>query len=225
MIENLKRIREPLAWVALVAVTGGLVLGVVQLVLLLTRDKVPVFSAFQSIGLSILNLPLVLALLALVCLCLFMAPATRHAVLVTRLAAMVTSVGTVLQLVCMVLGVAASPNAFGVLMEILGGLLDVLVKAVAAGALWILLRGVGAGRLEVAPSATPATVLEPAEPKAQPVWRPEQATGTAWRTANEAAAGAVPSALGDENAPASVESRWKPAARPAPDEGESAPTG
>ncbi len=225
MIDNLKRIREPLAWVALVAVTGGLVLGVVQLVLLQARDKVPVFSAFQSIGLSILNLPLVLALLALVCLCLFMAPATRHAVLVTRLAAIVTSVGTLLQLVCMVLGVAASANAFGVLMEILGGLLDVLVKAVAAGALWILLRGVGAGRLEVAPGAAPAAALEPTEPRAQPVWRPEQATGTAWRTASEAAAGGTPSALGDDNAAAPLETRWKPAARPTPDAGESTPAG
>ncbi|QLQ16430.1 MAG: hypothetical protein HZY73_13075 [Micropruina sp.] len=224
MIENLKRIREPLAWMALVALAGGEILGLVRFVQLLTADKVPLFAAFQSVGLSILNLPLVLALVALVCLCLFMAPATGRAVLVARLAAIVVSIGTLLQLVCMILGVAASANAFGVIVEILGGLLDVAVKAVAAGALWILLRGLGAGRLEAAPRPV-GTEIEPAEPKAQPVWRPEQATGTAWRTANEAAAGAVPSSLGDQQAPPSADTRWKPAPRPEAQSGQSDPMG
>ena len=34
--------------------------------------------------------------------------------------------------ICLLLGLAASANAFGVIMEILGGLLDVALKAVGA---------------------------------------------------------------------------------------------
>ncbi|WP_410968607.1 hypothetical protein, partial [Salmonella sp. SAL4443] len=87
------------------------------------------FAAFQEIGQSIMNLSLVLALVGLVCACLFVPPATRHAVRLAKLSAWVIAIGTLLQLVCLLLGLAASANAFGVIMEILGGLLDVALKA------------------------------------------------------------------------------------------------
>lgn len=149
MLVTLKRIRETVTWVVLAIICAWLVLGVVRLSLLLFKEQAPLFAAFQEIGLSIMNLSLVIALVGLVCACLFVPPATPRAVLLARLSAWVLAIGTLLQLVCLLLGVAASHNAFGVIMEILGGLLDIVLKAVAAGVLWVLVRGVRSGRLDL----------------------------------------------------------------------------
>jgi hypothetical protein len=196
MIENLKRIREPLAWAVIVLVAANLVLGIVQLVVQL-QQAVPVFAAFQAIGSSLMNMSLVIAVVALVCTCFFIAPATRHAHAVTLVAAIVLSIGVVLTAICTVLGVVAAGNAFGVVMEIIGGLLDLLLKAIAAGALWVLLRGVRAGRIDTAapavpaviePAPAPADLPDPVEPRT--TWQRGDASGAVWRTADEAASGA-----------------------------------
>lgn len=189
MIDKIKRMREPLTWTVIALVAANLVLGVVRLVLLLTLEKVPVFAAFQEIGLSLMNLSLVLALVGLVCTCLFVAPATPRAPLVTRVAAWVLTIGVALTLVCMVLGVAASANAFAVALEIFGGLLDVIIKALAAGSLWVLTRGVGAGRIDTAPQAEVESAVQSPATEVPPVWKREEAAGSAWRTADEAATG------------------------------------
>nr|WP_300145365.1 hypothetical protein [Propionicimonas sp.] len=193
MIENLKRIREPLAWAVIALVVANLVLGIVQLVVQL-QQAVPVFEAFQAIGSSLMNMSLVIAVVALVCTCFFIAPATRHAHAVTLVAAIVLSVGVVLTAVCTVLGVVAAGNAFGVVMEIVGGLLDLLLKALAAGALWVLLRGVRAGRIDTAAPAAiepaPAAADLPAPVEPRTTWQRGEASGAVWRTADEAASGA-----------------------------------
>lgn len=192
MIDNLKRIREPLTWAVIAIVAASLVLGMVRLVLLF-QQSVPVFEAFQEIGASLMNLTLAVVVVALVCTCFFITPATPHALLVTKVAAWVLSVGVVLTLVCTMLGVAASANPLGVAFEIVGGLLDLILKALAAGSLWVLMRGVNAGRID---TAAPAE-LEPAEPESEAatvevptVWQRSEAAGSAWRTADEAATGA-----------------------------------
>ena len=49
---------------------------------------VPTYAeAFQEIGTSLLNMPVVLAVVVLACTCFFIAPATPHALLVTKVAA------------------------------------------------------------------------------------------------------------------------------------------
>ena len=75
MIENLKRIREPLAWAMIALVVANLGLGIAQLVLQL-QQEVPVFEAFSAISGSLMNISLVIAVVALACLCFFIAPAT-----------------------------------------------------------------------------------------------------------------------------------------------------
>ncbi len=209
MIENLKRIREPLAWALIALVVANLVLGIVQLVRLVGQE-VPLFEAFASIGASLMNISLVIAVVALVCMCFFIAPATRHASTVTLTAAWVLSIGVVLTAVCTVLGVAAADNAFGVVLEIIGGLLDLILKAVAAGALWVLMRGVNAGRIDTAePAALPVQASEPAadrgdEPEARTTWQRSEAAGAVWRTADEAASGAPGAASIAGDAPAQI---------------------
>lgn len=202
MIDNLKRIREPLTWAVIAVVAANLVLGMVQLVLQL-QQAVPVFEAFQEIGSSLMNLTLVVSIVALVCTCFFTTPATPHALLVTRVAAGVLTVGVVLTLVCSMLGVAASASPLSVAFEIIGSLLDLILKALAAGALWVLLRGVDAGRIDTAQTAAElvAEVESEVEPEVEPevddsptVWQRSEAAGAVWRTAEEAATGAPGSA-------------------------------
>ncbi len=192
MIDNLKRIREPLTWTVIAVVAANIALGIVHLVVQL-QQSAPVYAAFQEIGSSLMNLTLVVAVVALVCTCFFIAPATRHALLVTRVAAGVLSVGVVLTLVCSALGVAASANPVGVAFEIIGTLLDLILKALAAGVLWVLMRGVDAGRIDTAaPAALPAPVeAEPAAATEEvpTVWQRSEASGAVWRTADEAATG------------------------------------
>lgn len=218
MFENLNRVRQPVTFAVLVIICAGLVLGVVRLTLLVFWEKTQVFEAFQEIGQSIMNLSMVIALVALVCGCLFISPATTRAVTLAKLSAWVVGIGTLLQLVCLGLGLAATGNAFSLIMETLGGLLDIALKAVAAGALWVLVRGVKSGRLDLAPPVAELPAVLDA-PEAQPVWRPEQATGTAWRSAREAAsgarpdAGALPSEADAERPPATGERLWKPRPR------------
>lgn len=218
MLDNLKRIRQPVTWLVLVIICASQVLGIVRLTLLVFWEKTQVFAAFQEIGQSIMNLSLVIVLVALVCACLFIPPATTRAITLAKTSAWVVGIGTLLQLICLGLGLAASANAFGVIMEILGGLLDIALKAVAAGVLWVLVRGVKSGRLDMAPSAASASSA-PEAPENAPVWRAEQATGTAWRSAREAASGARPDAgaVADQpstEAPAiAPERQWRPRPR------------
>lgn len=196
MIENLKRIREPLAWAVIALVVANLGLGIAQLVLQL-QQEVPVFEAFSAISGSLMNISQVIAVVALACLCFFIAPATPRARLVTLVAAWVLSVGVLLTGVAFALGVVAAGTAVGVVLEIIGGLLDLLLKAVAAGALWVLLRGVSAGRIDTAapaPAVEPlpgqSALPEPAAPEQRTTWGRGEAAGAVWRTADEAAAGA-----------------------------------
>lgn len=191
MIDNLKRIREPLTWAVIAIVAANIVLGMVRLVVQLQQSE-PVYATFQEIGSSLMNLTLVVIVVALVCTCFFIAPATRHALLVTRVAAGVLTLGVLLTLVCSAMGVAASANPLGVAFEIVGTLLDLILKALAAGVLWVLMRGVHAGRID---TAAPAALAAPVEDEPEvtddvpTVWQRSEATGAVWRTADEAATG------------------------------------
>jgi hypothetical protein len=200
MIENLKRIREPLAWAVIAVLVANIVLGIVQLVLQV-QQSVPLFDAFQAIGGSLMNISLVIAVVALVCTCFFIAPATRHARPLTIVAAAVLTLGVLLTLVSYVLGAVAADNVFGKVVEIIGGLLDLALKAIAAGSLWVLLRGVSAGRIDTAAPAEPVAAESPVESPAvgstaapageeRTSWQRGEATGAVWRTADDAAAGA-----------------------------------
>ncbi|MFT4218626.1 MAG: hypothetical protein QM619_15770 [Micropruina sp.] len=224
VLENLKRIRQPVTWAVLAILCAGQLLGVVRVVLLVFPGQTPVFEAFQEISDSIMSLSLVIVLAGLVCACLFVPPAAGNAIRLAKLSAWAIAVGALLQLVCLLMGVAASANVFGVIMEILGGLLDVVLKAVAAGVVGVLVRGVRSGRLDLAPAVP--EVAAPEKPRTPPVWQPEQASGTAWRSARDAASGARPdigaTPTGDAtdqpeltSAPEPTpETRWRPRATP-----------
>lgn len=207
MAEYLKRFREPAAWAVLGVVVAFMLLSIVRLVTAVTSGRLPVFSAFQDIANSSMNLTLVLLLVTLVCFCLFVVPASPRAVKVARASAWVVTIGTVLTIVATAFGLSASTGVLGVLLELLGGLLDIFLKTLAAVVLWIIFRAVHAGRLrpnlstpEAESTAAPATLDQ--EPLSW--WKPDEASGSVWRTAAEAAQGSVP----DNYAPTEQRSTW-----------------
>jgi hypothetical protein len=192
MIENLKRIREPLAWIAIVLTVAGMGLAVWRLVT--DFGEMSVFAAFQEVGSSWLNISFALLVVVIVMSCSLVAPATPRARLLTRIAAVVLSLGVALTLVSALMGMWASAVGLAVILDVFGGLLDVAFKALTAAALWVFLRGVKAGRIETAsrvvPLPTQAAAGTDAESSTATTWSRDQAVGTVWRTAADAAAGA-----------------------------------
>ncbi len=198
MIENLKRVRELLSWLAIGLTVLGMGLTVWRLVTAL--NEMSVFQAFQEVGSGWLNFSIALLLVVLVLSCSLVAPATPRALLLAKMAAVVLSLGVLLTLVSVLMGMWASAAGIGVVLDVLGGLLDVGFKAITAGAIWVFLRGVKAGRIETAsptarPASTPA-VPQSEQPRVEPVepvattWSRDQAAGAVWWTAADAAAGA-----------------------------------
>ena len=186
MIENLKRIREPLAWVALALVVANMALNGWRLASALTDASLP--EAAQHVGVDWLNTTVALLVVVLVLSCSLLTPATRHALLVARVTVVVLGVGVALTLLSVLFGMWASALGIGVVLDVLGGLLDVVVKALVAGTVWVCRRGVKAGRIEAAraPDSTEAeTMTGSADAGAD-----EPVSGSVWWTAADAAAGA-----------------------------------
>lgn len=197
MIENIKRFREPTAWVILLVTVASMVLALVRFGAAVGSGSEGIRAASQDVANSAMNLTLVVLVVAMVGACLFVAPATPRAVGLTRAAALVVTAGTVLTVVATVVGVTASAGTLGVILEALGGLLDIILKLVATVVLWLILRGLSAGRVEVAETVAAVEPAPAPEPPAQaPSWRPSEASGSVWRTASEAAGGAPASGHG-----------------------------
>lgn len=223
MIENTLRFREPAAWLVLAVTVGSMVLAIARSGVAMVTLGTGAVAASQDIANSAMNLTLVVVIVALVCACLFVTPSTPRAVGLTKVAAIVVTVGTFLTLIAMIAGLSASAGALGVILEALGGLLDFILKLTASVVLWLMVRALGAGRLEPAepaPAPAPAPAVEaPPEPEEEPQqapsWRPSEASGSVWRTAAEAAEGAPAAGHGRPGAGA-----WQRVERPAAVEGD-----
>lgn len=223
MVENLMRLREPAAWVVIGVTAVSIVLSVVRFVLALTTSDTTFSAAAQDVALGAMSLTLVLAVVAVVLVSVFHAPVAGARRLVLAAATVVT-IGTVLTVLGALLGLPASAGTLAVVLEVLGGLLDIVLKIVGAVTLWLIHRGMSAGRIEVAP----AVVTRPdagaeveasapeAKPQTGPTWTPDAAAGTVWTSASDAASGAQPSGWG---VPGSA-SGWHPVTRPALESGE-----
>lgn len=197
MIENLKRSREPLAWALIALVVAGMGLTGWRLFTGLAEPEATIFTVFSDAALSWLNMSVAIPLVILVMLCVLITPMTRWSGAVALVAAIVLSVGVLLTLVSNLLGMWASAYSVGVVLDVLGGLFDLAFKALAAGSLWVLIRGVRAGQIETPEPVVTGGVLDPAPAKVEPAepeqrsttWSRTEASGTAWRTAAEAASG------------------------------------
>lgn len=226
MIDTILRFREPTAWLVLAVTVASMALAIVRSGVALVTGGTVAVAASQDVANTAMNLTLVVVIVAQVCACLFIPPSTPRAPAVARAAALVVTAGTLLTLVAMVLGLSASAGAFGVILEALGGLLDVVLKGAASIVLILIVRAIGAGRLEPAEVAAPVPPPEEAapsapEPRQAPTWRPSEASGSVWRTASDAADGAPAAGHGRPGA-----GTWHRVERPAtPDDQARPPDG
>lgn len=226
MVDSLKHIREPAAWIVVVVTAASIVLALVRFVLALTTGAT-LPSAAQDVALTAMNLTLVVLVVGLVGTCVFVDPPTRSAPRLVVAAALVVTLGTLLTLVGALVGLSASAGAFALVLEFLGGLLDIILKGVATVVLWLTHAGLRAGRISRAPAdavsggsdglagqavdSGPAVPAPPAPPP--PAWTTGTAAGSAWITAADAAQGAPASGVGVPGSGSA--SGWRPVARPA----------
>ncbi|MFV0450901.1 MAG: hypothetical protein ACK5LS_01455 [Propioniciclava sp.] len=199
MIENLKRLREPIAWIVILVTATSIVLALVRFGVEVAGD-VPVTSAAQMMSLTVMNLTLVVLVVALCWVSVFVAPPVPRARVLVWWSAVLVTVGTLLTLLGAIGGLATSEGAMSVVFEFLGGILDIVLKAVGTVILWLMYRGITGGRFDG--HATPPRVQEPAKVQETvnelppTTWAPDAATGAVWTSAADAAAGA-PAAVGN----------------------------
>ena len=205
-METLKRIREPLAWAMVVLAALWLAYQIAnqvttQLYVLDPEDghtvTVVVTWALVSINRVELSLLLGLVLAAVGCAA---TPATPRSRAIALAAAWVATLSVALPwLVGLGSAVQWRPEDVTVVsgwdvtspLDFVVPLLETAVGVVAAIALWALARRPSDDEPDegdgIAIEADPAH--DPAPPDPATVWRPSEATGTVWRTADEAAAG------------------------------------
>lgn len=200
MLDNVMRLREPAAWVVLAVTAASIVLALVRFGLALAAGE-PLAAASQNVALQAMNLTLVIVVVALVWVCVFHQP-TPGARRLSLTAAVIVTLGTLVTIVGGLLGLRASAGMLGMVLEFLGGLLDIILKLVGTATLWLIHRGLAHGRIAGEPDAAPQQaddVVAEVEPAAQgpaPSWTADAATGTVWTSAAEAAEGAAPSGHG-----------------------------
>lgn len=219
MLDNVMRLREPGAWAVVTVTAASIVLALVRFVLAMTSGG-ELSPAAQDVALQAMNLTLVIVVVALVWACVFHAP-TPGAARVATAAAVVVTVGTLLTIAGAVLGLSASAGTIGMVLELLGGVLDIVLKLLATATLWLIHRGLRGGRIHT--PAAPAVSSEAVAPPAPagpagppPSWTPEAAAGAVWTSASDAAQGAPASGHGVPGAA----SGWRPVPRPSPEQPE-----
>lgn len=206
-MESLHKLREPAAVVLLVALALRLLLAVVGLGAA-WRDHATGSSLVAASGTAastaLDGLSLVL-LAVLVAACVLWRPSPHARQL--RAAALV---GTALSIVLFLVATAVELSAAGVIAglwaDVVRVVLAVVVPLLSLVVLVRLRQGQRAEDPDVASSAgvTPSVTAEQAKPEltaapdpgSAPVWQPDQASGAAWLTAGEAAAGAAASRWG-----------------------------
>jgi hypothetical protein len=199
-MENLRRWREPVAVVLLVASGVRLLAGIAAVPVLASGEAYGSFAVSALFGAAgVADTVLLLAAAVAAAACLF-APPTRHGRTIAAVAVIETVAAVVVSLVFGLMGLTAESIGRGV--EAVQLMAALVLPSVAVVLLLGLLRAApvavtapasAADPASVAPSLTSSPTPEsapPAPPSLSPGWQPEQATGMVWTTAGEAAAGA-----------------------------------
>jgi hypothetical protein len=214
-VESLGRLRQPAAFV----IFGTLCLEVIAAVVsLLVLSRNGGYGSTADVALSVgARFPHALTIVVLVLLaasCLLGQP-TGHARTLALLTIIVGGVAVLQQLAYALIGLAAGGT--GKSLGLVATLLSLVVPVVAVLGLGLLMKArsaatrrdastvratSAAGQQQQPTSERPAAIAGPAHP---PTWQPEAATGVAWHTAGEAAAGAPGAGWGSAEAPG-----WQP---------------
>lgn len=183
MIDYAKRMRSP-ALVAVLAVIGVFVLISIGHFALLVSSGLSLPAAAQMAGSASPSLVWIFSAVALALACVLVRPVLPTAQRLVSAAAVVVGVATVVAFAFWVIGIFGGLS-LGVVLGVLGGLVETAFKAACAMVLWRL-RGLGADAQARLESSTPSTGPDGGQP---PVWHPEQAVGLQWSRAGDAATG------------------------------------
>jgi hypothetical protein len=212
-VESLGRLREPAAFV----VFGTLCLEVIAAVAsLLVLSRNGGYGSTADVALSVgarFPHPLTIVVLVLLAASCLLGQPTRHARTLALLAIVAGGVAVLQQLGYALIGLAAAGT--GKSLGLVATLLSLVVPVVAVLGLGLLMKAKSAATRRDAStvradpavqqqstSERPAAIAAPAHP---PTWQPEAATGVAWHTAGEAAAGAPGAGWGSTEA-----AGWQP---------------
>jgi len=192
MIDRVKAFREPATVIAIVVVLVGIATTSGRIATDL--HTYPIAQVLRGVsGLYGLVDALVLTVLALACV--LVAPKTRHAEQLTLAASLLLWLGAVVGLVFLVVSLlAAGETSLSRILESVGGLTDIALRALMGYVLLLGRRVAAASEPAVAPPSEPEEQAEPTpqeEPSSTPTWRPDEATGVVWRSAADAASGAA----------------------------------
>lgn len=178
MLGKILKIRQPLTVVVLAWTVVVLVGSLVRFGF--DVAAIPVSMALRTLALSSFNLGAVVIVLGLLGLCLFVAPPVKGALRLARISAVVFSVGTVVSAAVLVAGVLAPVNTFAVVVELVGGIVDLTCKVAATVTLWVIVKRVNHGTLVLGQHHV--TPVPPPVMSDRPSWQPVAGAQSAWTT-------------------------------------------
>lgn len=219
MIDRIKALREHATVVAIIVVLVGIAVTTGRIATDLRTYPLPQVLRGVS-GLYGLVDALVLTVLALACV--LVSPPTRHAEQLTVSAAILLWLGAAVGLAFLVVSlVGTGEGSLSRILESIGGLTDIALRALMGYALVLGRRVAAAPGTPPVAAASVATVAGPdpgpadgarADPGALPAWHPDEAAGVVWRSAADAASGAPAGTYG----PASAGTQGSSSARSGP---------
>ncbi|MEL4358689.1 MULTISPECIES: hypothetical protein [unclassified Luteococcus] len=201
MAETVKRIRETIARVVLAVSVGYILISLVRGGYLLYRQT-PLAETARLLGGSSLSIVMVLLVVASGLACVLVRPATARGSKLARMGAVVIGVAALLEALFLVVGMFQTRvSLFVTVLEVLGGVLEIAIKAVAAHVLWRASAATaGAPAVEPVEAKQSQQPVSAAEPAQQASWRADQAAGAVWTRAGDAASGAAASTWGHPGA-------------------------
>lgn len=199
-MESLRRLREPVAWAAVIVLTVRVFNAIATAIVYAGREgaagvpEAAVLISYRAVD------PALVAVLTLVLLSCVLGEPTPRVRTLTTVALVVVGVSFLVALAFTVLALTSPADTF--LIDAVDLLTNLAVPALALVTLVKLLPVTGPGRQPAGSSPGQLTGAEqPAlppvpDPRYQPTWQPDQAAGAAWQTAGDAAAGAPASGWG-----------------------------
>ncbi|WP_460771286.1 hypothetical protein [Mariniluteicoccus flavus] len=191
MVDGLKKVREPAAWLVLVGIGLGMVMDFVRVAQGATGEEGG--WAFSTYAQALFGPGAAALLLVAVAACAAWEPRSPKASALAWTGAVIAGLGTLVQAVFGVIHltrVAPLSGAVPTLVEAVDLIAFLLIPA-AVTLVLVRLAGRTGQR-----ASTPAIEAAPADDPNAPTWQPDQAAGAAWSTASGAAAGAGASGWG-----------------------------
>lgn len=189
MGDAIRRIREPLSWLLLGITAFIMVIGVVRLGWDIGHGM-DINAAARSINSSV-GLLWVLLDLGVVLWCLMMKPPVRRSPQLVTTAAVIVSVVAAYDLFLIVTAViGGQASVIGRILEAIGGFFEVILKVTVAVILWRMRKLVPRYLAQTSSDSSSEGGYAGFNQNHVPVWRPDQAVGTAWTRAGDATSSA-----------------------------------